>query len=153
MKGTNTKIKSLVFFVSFILPSHVLLADYENPVFSAVCKESSARTYMAATDMEGNEDKASWSNNGTISPEGWKFHYRGGNNIEIDGNDVPIFAQHEGVIIAVDSGSNGYGANAWSYAIHLGLNRVVASMVNGYVHADGKLSGILTTSIELKCDF
>lgn len=132
-----------------ILSGKGLAEDFVNPSFSAVCNESSARTYMAATDWKGEEDKDSWSNKGTASPEGWEFLYKGGNKIEIDGKDVPIVTQHEGVIVALSHGSSGVGTNAWLYAIHLGLKRIVASMVNGYGHEDGKLSGILTTSIEL----
>ena len=150
----NTNIKSLMLIASSLIPSgQGLAADYTNPSFSAVCNESSARTYMAATDEKGEEDKNSWSKEGTASPEGWEFRYKGGNKIEIDGKDAPIVTQHEGVIVALSHGSSGVGSNAWLYAVHLGLSRVVASMVNGYGHADGKLSGILTTSIELTCDF
>lgn len=150
----KTIIKSLLVIALLIPSGQGLAADYTNPSFSAVCYESSARTYMAATDWKGKEDKDSWSKKGIASPEeGWEFHYKGGNKIEIDGKDIPIVTQHEGVIIALSHGSSGVGSNAWLYAIHLGLKRVVASMVNGYGHVDGKLSGILTTSIELTCEF
>ncbi len=147
------KITSVALIAFFILPSHGLAADYVNAAFSVVCNESSARTYMAATDRKGVENKNSWSKLGTASPKDWEFHYKGGNKIEVDGKYIPVIAQHEGVIIALSHGSSGLGSGAWLYAVHLGLKRVVASMVNGYGYTDGKLSGILTTSIELPCDF
>ena len=146
-ENMKTIIKSLPLIAFLISSGQRLAADYTNPSFSAVCNESSARTYMAATDWKGKEDKDSWSKKGTASPEGWKFHYKGGNKIEVDGKDIPIITQHEGVIVAFTHGSSGVGSNAWSYAIHLGLKRIVASTVGGYGHLDGKLSGILTTSI------
>lgn len=62
--------RAILVLITFFIPSGQGLAvDHTNPSFSALCKESSARTYMAATDWKGKEDRNSWDKTGTISPD------------------------------------------------------------------------------------
>ena len=57
-----------------------------NPPFSGVCNESSARTYLTASDFEGNVDKDSLSNEYRAEPKQWTFRYTGVNRPGFSGD-------------------------------------------------------------------
>ena len=149
----NIKITSL--FLLTLLLTCVSFAESTsiNPPFSAICECVKGHAYRHGTDILGNPMPDEWSTNEDFRGSKWKFIYTGNNSIVIDGLRIPILAQHPGVIIAGKGSSNGIGASIWTYAIHLGLKKIVASQVNAFGGFLGKSQGLKTRSVNLKCKF
>jgi len=123
-----------------------------NRPFHASCEEKSARTYWTSTDLDGKLKRDSWGKKGTVSTT-WEFSYARGSVIDVDGKKTPILVQHPGVIIAGHGSTNGIASGMWTYAIHIGLGKVVVTNVNGFGTPNVKLAGISASSIQLDCDF
>lgn len=117
--------------------------------FTFNCEESTARTFMDASDSKGHNRSAKWTNSGTAGPKQWLFKYDGTNVLHIDNDTANIIVSQNGVMLAVSDESSAVGSNGWMYVIHLGLNRIVASTVGGY--RDGLGQGVYGTTIELTC--
>lgn len=120
--------------------------------FSATCEEASARTFIESTDFEGAHTPGGWSHEGTAGGE-WHFKYGGGGQLAVDGKNVQIVASHDGVLLAATYGSTGIGTNGWLYAVHRGLNKIVATTAGGYGGYDALGSGVVIRSVELRCTF
>ena len=123
-----------------------------NPPFSAICECIGAHGYRSGTDFLGNPIKDSWTTSEQFFSK-WKFLYSGGDSIHIDGEKIPIIVQCSDVIMAGSSGVSWLGADVWTYAIHLGLRKIVACQVNAFGFAGSKLKGVKTRAVELDCVF
>ncbi len=73
----------------------------------------------------------------------------------IDDKKAFILAQHPGVLLVTDGGStNGIGATVWTYAIHLGMKKIVGSRVNAVGGFDGtRPQGVKGGAVNLNCKF
>lgn len=131
------------------LPS---VAD-DNPSFTAICEDVETHAYRNATDMHGNPMIKSWSTDEMFNMT-WRFRYEGGNDIRIDGDRGHVLAGHPGVLTVADNpSSTGIGAGIWVYALHVGMEKVVASQVNAYGGFEQGDQGIKVRSTELECSF
>jgi hypothetical protein len=82
------------------------------------------------------------------------FQYDGGDQIFIDGKRGRVLTQHPGVLILSDvSSSNGIGAGVWTYAVQLGMQKIVASQVNAHGGLDRPMRGVKARSTNLICEF
>ncbi len=142
--------------VSF--PLMILLATtsgvaHANPPFAATCQDVLTHGYRDATDLFGKPTGESWSTDEHFNSI-WKFIYKGGEDIAIDDKHAYVVVEHPGVLIAIEGGTSGVASGVWSYAIHLGMERIVASQVNAFgSFADTGLKGVKARSVNLKCAF
>lgn len=145
--------KAIPLFFGAVLPCFADAGSTQHvQPFSATCEEASARTFIESTDFEGAHTPGTWSHQGTTARE-WHFKYEGGRQLVVDGENVQIIASHDGVLLAATYGSTGLGTNGWLYAVHRGLNKIVATTAGGYGGYDAVGSGVVISSIELRCTF
>jgi len=147
----TTAIK-VIAFVGLIL----LLVDHShaassNPPFAASCQDVLTHAYRDGTDLHGKPVGESWSNDEHFNST-WKFVYKGGRQITIDDKQAIVVQEHPGVLIAIEGSTNGQASGVWSYAIHLGMKKVVASQVNAFGSLDDA-KGVKARSVNLKCIF
>jgi hypothetical protein len=134
-----------------VLAAPVIAA--ENPKFVATCTDVSTHGYRAGTDISGVPFEEPWSTDERFNAT-WTFQFDGGDQILIDGQRGHLLAQHPGVLILSDvPGSNGIGAGVWTFAIQLGMQKVVASQVNAYGSFDPPDRGVKARSTNLTCRF
>lgn len=125
----------------------------ENPKFTATCKDLLTHGYRDGTDVQGNPMEESWSTDERFNTS-WTFQYGGADEILIDGKRGRVVTQHPGVLIVSDvSDSNGTGAGIWTYAIHLGMQKIVASQVNAYGGFSPPDRGVKARSTNFTCRF
>ena len=146
------KAKALPLFILTLFVAGVTFADSINPPFSATCECAGVHAYRAGTDFLGKLMKESWSIDERFFSK-WNFVYAGGETIIIDGVEAPIFVQRPGVIIAGNPAVALMGAGIWTYAIHLRLEKIVASQVNAYGFASSNSKGVKARVVNLDCDF
>ena len=144
-------------FISSILMLMVVCNSFASPVkvnppFSATCEDVVIHAYREGTDMLGKPMIESWTTNEHLDDQ-WRFIYTGGKSIIMDGKKLNIIVQHPGVIIVGSSSTNGYASSLWTYAIHLGLKKVVGSEVNAFGTYDDKGLGVKARAINMKCEF
>ena len=119
--------------------------------FTAVCSETSAQTFRESADSVGGERRVGWTADGTVGASQWEFEYVGGDTLRVDGKDVELATRTSKFLLAVSSGDSDSGTNAWSYAVHVEMKRIVAGTVGVYSDALG--DGIFTSAVELTCTF
>ncbi len=61
--------------------------------------------------------------------------------------------QHPGVLIAIETSTSGFASGVWSYAIHLGMKKIVASQVNAAGFSDNLNQSVKARSVNLECIF
>jgi hypothetical protein len=125
----------------------------DNPKFLATCRDETTHGYRAETDISGNPMEEAWTTNERFD-SAWTFQYDGGGQILIDGKRGRVLAQHPGVLILSDVPfSNGIGAGVWTYAVQLGIQKIVASQVNAHGGLDRSIHGVKARSTNLACEF
>ena len=126
----------------------------ENPRFSATCTDVATHAYRAGTDIWGKSMQETWSTNNERFYATWKFEYDGKGHIFINGKEGRVLAQHPGVLIVSEvPRSNGVGAGVWTYAIQLGMKKVVASQVNANGGFEPQSRGVKARSTNFDCQF
>lgn len=128
-------------------------AAVENPAFVATCMDEATHAYRAGTDILGADIEEAWSTDERFHST-WTFQYDGGDQVLIDGKRGRVLAQHYGVMILSDEpSSNGVGASVWTYAVQLGMQKIVASQVNAYGGFGRPNRGVKARSTNLSCRF
>lgn len=140
----KTIINALLTSVSLLISTAGFGAEV--PKFSAICSESSARSFSVGTNGDD-----SWSTEGFASQDAWVFKSKDGKTLEIDGRNVPITTNTEGVIVASEQANTRTSSNVSLYIVHLSLNRILTSWVGGYEDALGQ--GMVAGLVEFDCDF
>jgi hypothetical protein len=137
---------------TFIFTTYSYAASI-NPPFSATCEDTETHGYRHGTDLDGKPMEESWTADEHFHSK-WKILYSGGNSIIIDGKQADVLVQHAGVIIAGEKpATNGIASGIWTYAIHLGLKKVVATQVNAHGHFEKELQGVKARVVNLNCKF
>src|SRR5690606_1075691 len=84
----------------------------------------------------------------------WKFTFTPPDQIRIDEKMGYVLAQNPGLVIVVEApGNNGNAAGVWTYAIHIGMQKVVGSQVNAYGGYGAPTSGVKARSTNFDCSF
>ena len=150
----KTCMKTTVFLGLIILGSAQGHAASLNPPFAATCQDVLAHAYRDGTDLLGTPMGESWSTDEHFNAV-WKFVYKKSGQITIDDKKGVILAQHPGVLIVTEVGvTNGIGASVWTYAIHLGMKKIVGAQVHAHGSFDGtNMQGVKTRSVNLNCKF
>jgi len=131
----------------------VVLGQSPNPGFEAVCKDMVTHGYRDETNIHGEEMGESWSTNEKFGST-WEFNFMPPDTILIDGKPGYVLAQTPAVVIAAEApGNNGNSAGIWTYALHLGMKKVVASQVNAFGGFDPARRGVKARSTNFDCEF
>lgn len=150
-KSVNLPIVVMIAWNLLVVYS-ALASPSTNPPFSATCQDVVAHAYRDGTDISGKSMGEEWTTDERFSMV-WKFSYKGGKDITIDDKQAYVILQHPGVLIAIEGRTNGYASGMWSYAIHLGMKRIVASQVNAAGDFDPELQEVKARSVNLSCTF
>jgi len=149
----TTAIKAIAFVGLILLIVDHSHAASSNPPFAASCQDVLTHGYRDGTDLNGKPVAESWSNDEHFNST-WKFVHKGGQQITIDDKQAIIALEHPGVLIVIDGSTNGHASGVWSYAIHLGMKKVVASQVNAFGSLDDTTRlGVKARAVNLKCIF
>jgi hypothetical protein len=128
-------------------------AQSSNPGFEAVCKDIVTHGFRSATDIQGENLGDSWTTNEKFNSS-WQFSFSPPDKLRIDNKPAFILAQNPGLIIAAEApGNNGNAAGVWTYAIHLGMRKVVASQVNAAGNFDPRMQIIKARTTSFSCEF
>ena len=141
-----------VFAITILFAAQIVSAG-EDPKFSATCTDVTTHGYRAGNDLLGKPMKETWSTDERFNST-WRFEYDGKGHILIDGKEGRLLAQHPGVLIISDVPvSTGIGAGIWTYAIQLGMKKIVASQVNAHGGYMPQMQGVKARSTNLDCQF
>lgn len=134
----------------FVIPIH---AQVSNPGFNATCKDLNTHGYRAANDLQGNSMPGGWTTSEKFNST-WQFSFTPPDKLLIDGKPAYILAQNTGVIIAAEApAANSNSAGVWTYAIHLGMKKILASQVNAAGNFDPRTQIIKARTTNFNCDF
>ena len=136
----------LVCLVLFVLASSV---QADQP-FEAICERKDVLTFRYDVNPFGRDESEGWSTTDLIAGNNTWFFNFDGERLLINLEPAEIFKAGDGVIAAgqIDSGEV---VGVWTYVIHTGFRRVVASNVYGDAFRDG--GQIRTRAISLDCLF
>ncbi|BEH13086.1 hypothetical protein [Marinobacter shengliensis] len=125
----------------------------QNPAFDAICKDVNTHGYRDATDFREDQSGGVWTTAEKFGST-WKFTFTPPDQISIDEKMGYVLAQNPGLIIVVEApGNNGNAAGVWTYAIHIGMQKVVGSQVNAYGTYGAPRSGVKARSTNFDCNF
>lgn len=123
-------------------------AQSQTPAFTAVCDESTGRSYVGGTtESVAGHYSERWSESGTISPRGWRFRYDGRDSLYVDTEVVPVVSREGNVLMGVRT----IGRNSRIYMIHFGIPKIVMTAYSAWV---GDVApGFLVMTIGFDCEF
>jgi hypothetical protein len=147
MRGVSGAAAAAVAVFMVIRPS-LSVAREAPPAFVATCVAVKTVTYRY-DDANGNVVTNEWTDNESFGGP-WRFEYDASGELKVDGKAVAVLGKNRDQILAVGLGDSGVAFNLWSYAIHVGARKIVASQVNSF---SSRRSGVKTRSVEFGCDF
>jgi hypothetical protein len=142
-------------FIGLVLFGSVTFAhgDSPNPGFEATCRDVNTHGYRGTTNFPGEEMEESWTTSERFGSS-WRFKFTPPDQMQVDGESARILTQNPGVLIIMETpGNNGNAASVWMYAIHIGLQKVVASQVNAFGGFEGGGRGVKARSTNFECGF
>lgn len=144
--------KLIVGFV-FIMTATLACGAVQNPAFEAVCRDLNTHGYRDATDFHGDHPGGIWTTAEKFGST-WKFTFTPPDQIRIDDKTAYVLAQNPGLLIAAEApGNNEDAVTFWTYAINIGMQRVVGSQVNAYGGFEALTRGVKARSTNFDCDF
>lgn len=124
-----------------------------NPGFEAVCRDIVTHGYRDGTNIHGENMGESWTTAEKFGSS-WTFKFSPPDKIFIDDKPAYVLAQNSGVIIAAEApGNNGNATGVWTYALHLGMKKVVGSQVNAAGGFDPAMRSVKARSTNFDCEF
>lgn len=145
--------KKLLITLVLITSTTIAHGESSNPGFEAICKDVNTHGYRDTTDLNGKKMEESWTTTEKFGSQ-WRFKFTPPGQVQIDGKPARILAQNPGIIIVMENpGNNGYSASVWTYAIHIGMQKVVGSQVNAFGVLDTGNLGVKARSTNFDCGF
>jgi hypothetical protein len=141
--------------VGFVFTTTTTLAcgASQNPAFEAVCRDVNTHGYRDGTDLHGDHLGGTWTTAEKFGST-WKFTFTPPDQILIDDKTAYVLTQTPGLIIAAEApGNNGNAAGVWTYAIHIGMQKVVGSHVNAFGGFEAPMRGVKARSTNFGCNF
>lgn len=135
-------------------PALSVAAPADMPGFAAVCDDKSGRALRSDRAAHEKAITSEWSDNETFPIKPFlRISYQAGANFALDlqtRRQLPVVAEANATMIILDANSNGGSVSAWSYAINLETDQIVATQANAF-NAFG--AGIKGRVVELSCKF
>ena len=144
------KLKSIAtayaMIVALFLISDASFAQDEGPPgFTAICTIDESRRYDSGYRYDGSRMEPEWSENENFATPDWAFSYKGGNKIEIAGNEHTAMPFSKDLLFAIEPAEGPIGASFWMYAINLQMKEIVATELNSSIGAGPQIKARIVT--------